>query len=166
MMKLLGTVLVWGGCGLIGIQNAGQMRRRVLFLEEMGRALELLEHELLLKHTALPELLDLLCDTCKRQTKELFFLCRSELRKENNFTNSWTYALEQTDLSEEDREVLSGLAQVLGQYDAREQGRSLCRLREEVERRTARSREEARNMGRVSCALGLTAGGFLSLSLL
>lgn len=166
MLKLLGTVLIWGGCGLLGVHSAGQLRRRTQFLEEMGRALDLLEHEILLKHTPLPELLDLLCGVCGRQVKELFFICRKEIEKGKSFTESWGYALEYTDLPEEDRELLGSLSQILGQYDAAEQGRGLCRLRAELERNTARSREEARNSGRVHCVLGLTAGGFLSLSLL
>lgn len=166
MLKLLGTVLVWGGCGLLGVHSAGQMRRRVLFFEEMGRALELLEHELLLKHTALPELLDLLCGACRGQTRELLLNCRTEIEKEKSFTRSWLYALEQSNLSEEDRELLGSLTQILGRYDAREQARGLCHLREELDHRVIRCRDEARVMGKVHCALGLTAGGFLSLSLL
>ena len=166
MLKLLGTVLVWGGCGLIGIYSAGQMRRRVLFLEEMGLALELLEHELLLKHAAIPELLERLCGVCRRQVRELFLTCKIEIEKGKSFTYSWRYALEQTDLTEEDREVMGSLAQILGQYDAREQGRGLRRLGEELERRAARRRDEARTMGKVYSVLGLAAGGFLSLSLL
>lgn len=74
--------------------------------------------------------------------------------------------MEQTDLTEEDREVMGSLAQILGQYDAREQGRGLRRLGEELERRAARRRDEARTMGKVYSVLGLAAGGFLSLSLL
>lgn len=166
MMKLLGTVLVWGGCGLIGVYSAGQMRRRVIFLEEMGRALELLERELLLKHTPIPELLDRLCGVCRKQARELFLGCRMEIEKGKSFTHSWQYALERTNLSEEDREVLGSLAQILGQYDAQEQGRGLNHLREDLKQRAARSRDEARAMSRVYCVLGLTAGGFLSLSLL
>lgn len=166
MLKLLGTVLVWGGCGMIGVYSAGQMRRRVMFLEEMGRALELLEHELLLKHTAIPELLDLLCGACRQQVRELFLACKIELEKGKSFTYSWRCALEHTNLIEEDQEVLSSLAQILGQYDAREQGRGLRHLREELEHRAVRGRDEARAMGRVYNVLGLAAGGFLSLSLL
>ncbi len=166
MTKLLGSVLVWGGCGLIGVYSAGQMRQRVIFLEEMGRALELLEYELLLKYTAIPELLGLLCGVCRRRARELFLNCKQEIEKGKSFTDSWRDALEQINLSEEDREMLGSLAQILGQYDAREQGRGLSHLREDLKQRAARSREEARAMGRVYCVLGLTAGGFLSLSLL
>lgn len=166
MLKLLGAVLVWGGCGIMGACSAGQMRRRVRFLEEMGRALELMEREILLKHTALPELLDMLCSACRGQTQELFLACREEIAKGDSFTYSWMCALERIELPQEDREVLGSLVRILGQYDAGEQGRGLSSLREELACRAARNREEARSMGRVYCVLGLTVGGFLSLSLL
>ena len=166
MLKLFGTVLVWGGCGLIGVHSAGLMRQRVRFLEEMERALEQLEHELLLKHSALPDLIDRLCGTCRRQTRELFLDCNTEIRKGNSFTYAWERALERAKLLEEDREVLGCLTQILGQYDAQEQSRGLSRLQEELRQRVADGREEARAMGRVYCVLGFAAGGFLSLTLL
>jgi len=111
-------------------------------------------------------LLDLLCGVCKLQARELFLACRAKIKKGKNFTYSWQCALEHANLSQEDREVLGSLAQILGQYDAQEQGRGLSRLRKDLERRAARSRDEARDMGKVYCVLGLTAGGFLSLTLM
>lgn len=166
MIKLGGTVLIWGGCTLWGFLAAEGVRRRVRLLEDIGQALEVLERELALNRTALPELLERMSHRTTQQGKQLFCLCRETLEKGNSFTYSWGAALAQSALKQEDRALLSCLSQVLGRYDAQGQERSLARLRGELERRVARGREEARALGRVYAILGVTAGGFLTLTLL
>lgn len=166
MIKVLGAVLVWGGCALCGMRAAQQVRRRVRFLEDMGQAMELLERELSLNRAALPELLELLSNRATQQGKMVFCSCKSDIEKGNSFIYAWGKALEQAGLKEEERTLLSCLAQVLGRYDAQGQGQAMAHLRQELERRTARSREEARSLARVYSVLGVTAGGFLTLALL
>ena len=166
MIKVLGAVLVWGGCALCGMRAAQQVRRRVRFLEDMGQALEMLERELSLNRVAVPELLERLSDRATYQGRTVFCSCKADIEKGNSFTYAWEKALEQAGVKEEERTLLSCLAQVLGRYDAQGQERAVEHLRQELERRTAQRREESQALSRVYNVLGVTVGGFLSLSLL
>lgn len=165
MVKLLGIGLVWGGCILGGLSAAAALRHRVGVLEDIGRGLELLERELALNRTSLPELLEQVSHRSTQQTKELFNNCRTELDKGNSFSHSWAAALDKSGLGEEEREVLACLAPVLGRYETQGQVQALSRLCRELEMLKARARERARALGRVYGVLGVTAGGFVCLML-
>lgn len=165
MVKLLGVCLVWGGCILGGLSTAAALRRRVRVLEDIGQGLELLERELTLNRTALPELLERVSHRTTQQGKELFALCRTELDKGNSFSGSWALALDKARLGEEERALLACLSQVLGRYETQGQVQALLQLRRELDELTARVREQARGLGRVYGVLGVTAGGFISLAL-
>lgn len=165
MIRLAGVLLIWGGCALWGIREGQAVRRRVHVLEDMGWALEVLERELALNRTAVPELLERLAQK-EHGGGSIFSLCCSGLETGLGFADAWTAALEQSELGGEERQLLSGLSQVLGRYDAQGQGQALEHLRREVEQRCIRQREWARAMGRVYGVLGMTVGGFLALTLL
>lgn len=164
MIRLVGLVLIWGGCALWGIIEGQRLSRSVRVLENVGWALEVLERELALNRTAIPELMERLAQ--RGEGAALFSVCRSVMETGVGFAQAWTVALEESELKGEERELLSGLSQVLGRYDAQGQGQALRHLRQEVEQRTIQHRKEARAMGRVYRTLGVTAGGFLSLMLL
>lgn len=166
MVRLAGGGMVWLGCVLWGLCAAGGLRSRVRLLEEIGQALALLERELTLNHTPLPELLEQLAHRTSGQGSRLFQECRSNIEKGNSFTHSWNTSLSKMWLKEEERALLNCLPDILGRYDALGQAEALSCFKREVERCVARGREELRSMSRVYGALGMTAGGFLALMLL
>lgn len=166
MIRLIGMVLIWGGCALLGVKEARAVRGQVRLLEDMGRALEVLERELTLNRTAVPELLERLTRGQPGESGAVFFACRSMMEAGNGFADAWTCALEHSGLKREEQILLSGLSQVLGRYDADGQAQALAHLRQEVEHRSKYRREEAGALGRVYGMLGITVGGFLSLTLL
>ena len=166
MIRWVGIGFVWGGCILWGLRAAEGVRCRVRLLEDVGQALELLERDVVLNQTALPELLERLCGRRTPQGRQLFAGCRRLLERSGSFERAWQTALESVELSREDRALLGGLSQVLGRYDTRGQAQALSLLRQEVADRAARGREEAAALGRVYRVLGVTAGGFLVLTLL
>lgn len=166
MIQLLGVMLAWGGCVLFGEQAARTARQKVRVLEDIGQALELLERELHLNRTALPELLERLTKRNTRQGRELFAACRRMLEGGEPFSLAWEHALQRGELNREEQELLCSLSQVLGRYDTQGQGEALSRLRQEVERRCIRQREEVSNVVRIYRMLGITAGGFLTLTLM
>lgn len=166
MFRLIGICLIWGGCVFWGLQAVEGVHRRVRLLEDMGQALEVLERELTLNRTALPELLERLSNRSTQQARVLFCDCNRSLQQGSSFMDAWTSALKKSGMKQEEQTLLSGLTQVLGRYDAQGQAQALAHLKRELERRCARQREETRALGRVYCALGVTAGGFLALTLL
>lgn len=165
MLKMLGVFLVWGGCALWGVQACAALGRRVRYLEEIGQALELMERELALNRTALPELLEQVSKTEIGRGGELFADCWTELEKGSSFTDSWQIALETSRLTRRDRQLLSGLSRVLGRYDAAGQGQALSGLCAQWDEHICLVRRQARSMGKVYGVLGITAGGFVSLLL-
>lgn len=165
MIKWLGVILVWGGCGIYGLWAATCARQRVRLLEDLGQALELLERELLLNRAALPELFARLERRSTPQGSELFSSCKRMMEQGSGIAQAWETALKQSELRQEEVELLSCLSQVLGRYDAQGQAQALVRLRQELERRSVLCREEARTLSRLYPALGITAGGFVTLTL-
>lgn len=166
MIRLVGAGLVWGGCILWGMQAARSARQTVRVLEDMGQALELLEREMWLNRTALPELLERLSHRNTRQGSAVFAACRRRLEEGDSFSCAWESALKEGELNREERSLLCTLSQVLGRYDAQGQTQALSHLRQEVDRRCIRRREEVCALIRVYRMLGITAGGFLTLTLL
>lgn len=165
MIKLAGAVLVWSGCTLWGLLAVAGLHCRVRVLEDIVQALELLERELALSRNALPELLERMSHRTTRQGRDLFCHCREGIEKGSSFAHSWSEALNHTVLKEEERVLLSCLSQMLGRYDAQGQIQALSQLRKELERLTERVREQTRSLGKVYGVLGVTAGGFLALTL-
>lgn len=165
MIRLLGVVLIWGGCTLLGMQGARTAQQRIRVLEDIGQALELLGQELSLNRTALPELLERLSKRNTIPGELVFRTCRQLLEEGKNFSEAWECALEKGGLNREDQELFCSLSQVLGRYDVRGQEQALSRLRQEVARRCVRKREEVSDLVRVYRVLGITAGGFLTLTL-
>lgn len=165
MLKVLGVLLVWGGCALWGVRAAAVLRRRVKVLEDVGQGLELMERELALNRMALPELLERVSHRGTEQGRQLFLLCRTELENGNCFAYSWSVALEQSGLIDRDKELLTSLSQVMGRYDADGQIQALSQLRRGLDGHVAHTRRQAQSLGKVYGVLGATVGGFLSLML-
>lgn len=165
MLKLLGVLLVWGGCTLCGARACAALGRRVRTLEEIGQGLEVMEREIALNATALPELLEQMEQKESGTGGALFCRCRAELVKGNSFADSWTSALDSSCLSRRDKQLLSGLSGLLGRYDAAGQVQALSRLHADWDEHIAVMRRQAGNLGRVYGVLGMTAGGFVSLLL-
>lgn len=165
MLKILGVLLVWGGCTLCGAQACSALSRRVRTLEEIGQGLAVMERELALNATALPELLEQLSKAENGSGESLFSLCRTELEKGNSFSSSWAAALDNSGLNRRDRQLLSSLARLLGRYDAKGQVQALSRLHADWDEHIALVRRQAGSLGTVYGVLGMTAGGFVSLLL-
>lgn len=165
MLKVLGVLLVWSGCILWGLRAAAVLHHRGKILDDIGQGLELLERELALSRAALPELLKRVSHRTTKQGEQLFFNCLIELEKGNSFTYSWHIALENSGLTQQDRELLADLSALMGRYEADGQVQALSRLRGMLDRHTALVSKQAKSMGKVYSVLGVTVGGFISLML-
>jgi len=165
MLKVLGVLLAWSGCVLWGMRAAAVLHHRGKVLDDIGRGLELLERELALSRDAMPELLKRVSHRTTHQGNCLFYNCMAELEKGNSFTYSWNAALDKSDLTRQDRDLLAGLSHVMGRFETDGQVQALSRLRVVLDRHTALIRRQAQSMGKVYSVLGVTVGGFVSLML-
>ena len=130
------------------------------------RAVEYLERELSLGQRPLPELLEQLSQQGGGAAQEVFERCREGVEREEPFFRIWPVVLEQTVLDVEQRRALEPLGWLLGRYDAVGQGDSLSRLHRTLEPLVERCRQDTARQVRLFSVLGVTAGGFLSLTLI
>lgn len=165
MLKICGLVLVAGGCTLWGFRAADELSVRVGLLEELALAVQVLERELSLFRPDLPVLLERMAQGRSKQVEFFLKCCCRETEKGNDFTQIWDSQLDKLPLCEQERCLLHGLGQVLGQYDDKGQVQAAARIRQELEVCAARQREDNRTKGRLYRMLGATAGGFLVLTL-
>ena len=129
-------------------------------------AVEYLERELALGQRLLPELLEQLSTRGCSTSKTVFRQCREGLEQGIGFSQVWLHSLEQTGLDRDECHVLEPLGWLLGRYDAQGQGVSLVRLQRRLEQVVERRRRITSRQVRVIRVLGVTAGCFLSLTLI
>ncbi len=166
MLKLLGGVLVLGGCLLWGVRAADELSKRVRVLEELIGAVRVFERELALFQPAVPELLSRMARGQKGQVFVFLNSCRAGIEKGKCFIDVWGEGVDKLPLQHREKELLRGLGQVLGRYDDRGQVQVAERIRGELEECAARARQSSRVRGRLYRTLGATAGGFLLLTLI
>lgn len=166
MLRVVGSLLVVGGCCLWGFRAADELSKRVRLLEDFIQAVRVLERELALFCPPLPQLLEQMEQGRGTSAAAFFRRCRTKLEQENSFTGVWAEEVENLPLGRQERRLLYGLGQVLGRYDDRGQAEMAGHIRSELEACADRARQDNRSRGRLYRTLGATAGGFLLLTLL
>lgn len=166
-MKWVGVLLICGGCLWWSMRACRRRQLTLLVLEDMARAVEYLERELELGRRPLPELLERLSERGSPPSERVFRRCREALEQGNSFSGVWSRILEEeTELDREERHVLEPLGWLLGRYDAQGQSVSLMRMQQRLEPMIEQRRRKTGQQICVIRALGVTAGGFLSLTLI
>lgn len=168
MIKLIGSILVFSGCGGFGFALAFSHRRKARFLEHIKRVLSVMECELRYRLTPLPEL----CMIASRETdgalEKLLQNFSKELdrRLSPDAASCMSKVLKETQLNDPDiRNILMQLSRTLGRFDLNGQlegidhVRSVCTLEAETLRRGKTER--------IRCyqTLGLCAGAALVIIL-
>lgn len=166
MVKLLGAVLIFAGCGGFGFTMAAYCRREDQILEQLSRALEYMSCELSYRLTPLPQLcrntanavtgpiryvFENLAEELDRQVAPDAYLCMESVLESGQ------------PLPESTARLLKQLGQTLGQFDLPGQLRGIegCALEVKMEReRLAQNRE---NRLRSYQTLGLCAGAALAI---
>lgn len=167
MLHSLGAVLLLLGGTTLGLRASGALRGRVRVMEELEHGLELLERELQLHMTPLPELLLQLGPRCAAGPAGLFAVCLAGLETGEGMAQSWARGVQGlSGLCDDGRRALLALGQVLGRYEAQEQCQAIAAARQELARLRRLRWEDSRRLGRVYCALGATAGAFCAIVLL
>ncbi|MBO5727982.1 MAG: stage III sporulation protein AB [Oscillospiraceae bacterium] len=165
-MRAVGVFLVCAGSLWWSLRACGRRRLVLELLEDLVRAVEYLQRELSLGQRPLPELLEQLSQQGGSAARAVFAHCREGLHREEPFSRIWPLALEQTALDGRQRRALEPLGWLLGRYDATGQGEALSRLHRVLEPMVERCRQDTARQVRLFSILGVTAGGFLSLTLI
>ena len=162
MLKLIGSVMVFGSCAALGLSARQNLRRRVAAADAMLLALGLIRSEIF----------GLLTENEQPIVRKVFRTLQRRLREQNGLSLGylWRSTLRdcraQVGLGTQECDILCDAANYLGRYDADEQLTGLS----QVERRLAASREAAQedlaNRGNLYRTCGIALGLLVILVLI
>ena len=127
MLKLIGSVMIFGSCAALGLNARRELRRRVAAADAMLLALRLMEDEITARRTPMPEIIDLLAKNENAVVRQIFSGVRRRMRERSGLSLSYLWcagmraAQADAGLGREECGVLCDAANFLGRYDASEQ---------------------------------------------
>jgi len=164
MLKLIGSVMVFGSCAALGLSARQNLRRRVAAADAMLLALGLIRSEISGRRTPMPEIVGLLTENEQPIIRKVFRTLQRRLREQNGLSLGylWRSTLRdcraQVGLGTQECDILCD--------DADEQLTGLS----QVERRLAASREAAQedlaNRGNLYRTCGIALGLLVILVLI
>ena len=72
MLKLIGSVMIFGSCAALRLNARRELRRRVAAADAMLLALRLMENEITARRTPMPEIIDLLAKNENAVVRQIF----------------------------------------------------------------------------------------------
>ena len=126
MLKLIGSVMIFGSCAALGLNARRELRRRVAAADAMLLALRLMENEITARRTPMPEIIDLLAKNENAVVRQIFSGVRRRMRERSGLSLSYLWcagmraAQADAGLGREECGVLCDAANFLGRYDASE----------------------------------------------
>ena len=169
MIRMLGAVLVAGGCFMMGEKQTRRLSFRVTVLTGLIESLEYMERELRLRLPSLPALMKNVSRQADPSVRSLFEESGTALEglRDESFSNVWPRLVAQlSSLNGQDRQILNSLGPVLGRYDGPGQGDAIAAARGELQRQLSQARAEYTRLGRLYRVIGAAGGGFLIILLL
>ena len=96
MLKLIGSIMVFGSCAALGLNARREMRRRVAAADAMLLALRLMESEIASRRTPMPEIIDLLAKNENQVVRRIFSARNTVLSKNWLYRQTGFYSLKIT----------------------------------------------------------------------
>ena len=172
MLKLLGAVMIFGSCAVLGLNARQTLRRRVSAADAMLLALSLIESEISCRRAPLPEIVDELAAQDNPVLKTVFQSLARRLREQNGLSLGylWRAALrderERVGLGKAECEILCDAASFLGRYNADEQTAGLAQIARRLETARGIAAEELQNKGNLYRTCGIALGLLVILVLI
>ena len=164
MMKLLGAVMIFVGCGGIGFSLAAAFRYQEQSLRQLIKALEYMECELRFRMSPLPDLCHSASQVCTGCVRSVLYRLGCELEKQvtpNAAACMQEAITKQTTMPEKLRECLLQLGNSLGSFDLSGQLQGLESVKRQTEFELERLRQDQDVRLRSYRTLGLCAGAAL-----
>ena len=86
MLKLIGSVMIFGSCAALGLNARRELRRRVAAADAMLLALRLMESEIASRRTPMPEIIDLLAKNENQVVRRIFSGLSRRLRERSGLS--------------------------------------------------------------------------------
>ena len=161
MPVVIGVVLLIAGCGGIGLMAFTRLINRVRLLTEFSFLCDRLASEIGFRMTPLAELPQRI-PSLTQFWEEMGYRPYGE----ESYAEAWKRATDSLDVSKLDRSLIGSIGEVLGQYDAENQVRSLGVIRKQLELSLAAARDNRQKYGRLYGLLGLLGGLLLAVILI
>ncbi len=150
-IKMLGVILVIGGCGCYGIISARRLHKRVEQLFNLRVALGCLEKEINYLRTPLPSALERAAQSADEPARSLFANTSRDLgiRAGTTVNEAWQYNLDRAhqllDLNRQDLDILKIISPQLGMSGVEEQVKLLAMVQEQlkIQEKQARFNEDS-----------------------
>lgn len=163
IVRLSGALLLALAGAALGLERSAQVRRRARVLSALCAALGVMEEEISLLRTPLPELFARLAERGGEELRGFFAaLSVSDGRP---VSEKWGECVSALPLDGEGRETLRSLALSLGRYDAQSQCAQIGLVRARLERMTQEARSERDGRAKTYVGLGLSLGAMAAVIL-
>jgi|LSQX01.1.fsa_nt_gb stage III sporulation protein AB len=172
MIKLLLYIVIIGSGAGIGYLKARPYENRILHLEDLITALQILESEMKYRKDPLPILLKRIGDLNIGKSSLFFMQVIKGLKEDYSFDfyKSWISAVEKvyedSSLTERDKELLSEVGLDLGKTDINSQKNTFTRTYTRLEQQLAEALEEKKTKGKMYNALGVAIGVLIVIVLI
>lgn len=172
MLKLLGSMMIFGACAALGLSARQTLRRRVAAADAMLTSLTILISEITCRHATIPEMIGQLGENENEVLRTVFTLLQRRLREQTGLSLGylWRAALhdtqEQTGLGAAECEILCDAAHYLGRYDAAEQAAGLQQIARRLTAAREIAAEELQNKGNLYRTCGMALGLLVVLVLI
>ena len=170
--KLLGVILIIGGCGCYGLMSANRLHHRVEQLLNMRLALACLEKEINYLRTPLPAALSQAARGAAEPARSLFASTSQDLQTREGITinEAWQHNVrslyQQTNLNGQDLELLLIMAPQLGTSGGEEQVKLLTMVQEQLKVQEDKARLEEEHGRKLRVYGGFAFGAAVVLLLL
>ena len=169
MIDLFGCVLIACAAAYIGFGAAQGLRRQIRGLDELSAGILLLEQELELSAPELSELAHRLKRRTHGAAHRLFSAYERELGHLGSATAAqlWERTVDgMEEISQEAKNCLLPLGEVLGRYECRDQRMAAEVVRKRLEQLREREERDCRMRCRAYQTVGLSGGAFLMILLI
>lgn len=169
MMQLWGSILVAGAAAYMGYHVAARLRRQVCALDELAAGMQLLEQELELSAPELEALMIRLSQRTRGAARRMFSTFARSLTQLDDSTAAqlWEQVVfELADVSDEAKQCVCSLGDILGRYDNREQRLAVAAVRIRLEDLRKQEENTCRMRCRTCQTIALSGGAFLIILLL
>lgn len=168
-VKWIGAILVFAGCGSVGLAMALNGKREILCLRELICALEYMSCELEYRLPSLPELCIKTSEQCTGNVSAVFKNLGKELEAQisPDVSCCMAAALQKgNQIPELCRNFLLSLGKTLGQFDLEGQQKGLAKVHKNCEQALLRLENNGKERLRSYQTLGLCAGAALAILLI
>ncbi len=171
MLKVVGSICILLGCMGWGGNRIREERCRIRHLQELIRIIRRIQNEMAYSKHTLPEICQILSESCKQPYQDCFGAIYRRMKQENICLDQiWEQEMKQclhrTRLQDEEQEILRNLPQNLGIQEEKYQAESIGQSMDFLVRVCRQSEEAYENKSRMIFSLSILTGVFLIILLL